>query len=71
MFSDQFYWGRRVRSLGIGSAMPAAALNDGILGRALEDALQPAVAARAQFVGAKVSHDGAVIAAQRLAEEYG
>lgn len=70
MFSDQFYWGRRIRELGIGSTVPFAALSVDGLASALEDALEPGVAARARSVSDKVASDGARIAARRVAEEH-
>jgi vancomycin aglycone glucosyltransferase len=71
MFSDQFYWGRRIRDLGIGAAVPAARLSTDALTSALHEVLEPAVAARALSVAGNVAPDGAAIAARRLVEEYG
>src|SRR4029079_14886671 len=71
MFGDQFYWGRRIRDFGIGSAVPVAGLNANELSSALLKALEPAVAARARSVAVNVTPDGATIAARRLAEEHG
>ena len=48
MFGDQFYWGRRIRDLGIGAAVPAAGLSAQALGAALHEVLAPEVAARAR-----------------------
>jgi vancomycin aglycone glucosyltransferase len=66
MFSDQFYWGRRIRELGIGSAVPVAGLSADTLASALHEALAPAVSTRARAVAGSVTADGAAIAAQRL-----
>jgi vancomycin aglycone glucosyltransferase len=71
MFSDQFYWGRRIRDLGLGSAVPVADLSADALGSALHEALRPAVTARARSVAVKVTSDGAAIAARRLGEVCG
>ena len=69
MFSDQFYWGRRIRDLGIGTAVPVVGLSADALASALHEVLEPAVAARAPSVAGKVTTDGAAIAARRLVEE--
>jgi vancomycin aglycone glucosyltransferase len=71
MFSDQFYWGRRIRDLGIGSAVPVVRLSADALASALHEVLEPAVAARARSVAGNVTPDGAAIAARRLVEELG
>ncbi|MES2055256.1 MAG: glycosyltransferase [Pseudomonadota bacterium] len=66
MFSDQFYWGRRVRALGIGTAI--AGLSRDTLASALRETLEPGVATRARAVATTVRSNGAAIAARRLAE---
>lgn len=71
MFSDQFYWARRIGDLGIGSTVPFAALSADALASALHAALEPAVAARARSVAGSITTDGAKVAARRLVEEYG
>jgi vancomycin aglycone glucosyltransferase len=71
MFSDQFYWGRRVRDLGIGSAVPFVGLSADTLASALEEALVHAVGARARSVAGDVTTNGAAIAARQLIEEHG
>jgi vancomycin aglycone glucosyltransferase len=68
MFGDQFYWARRIRELGIGSAVPAATLSADALAAALREVLQPAVAARARSVSERITRHGAAIAARRLVE---
>ena len=68
MFGDQFYWGRRVHALGLGSTAPFAGLSAERLASALEETLKPAVARRAQNFSGKVSANGAAIAAQRIAD---
>jgi vancomycin aglycone glucosyltransferase len=63
---DQHYWARRVDQLGIGSAhMPGAPTSESLTS-ALEQALQPEVAVRAQSIASAVRSDGAQMAAQRL-----
>jgi vancomycin aglycone glucosyltransferase len=64
MFNDQFYWGRRVRDLGVGTTV--AGLDAEPLASALCEVLEPAVAARASAMAGTVSADGAAIAARRL-----
>lgn len=71
IFGDQFYFGRRVRELGIGSSLPFAGLSTDALAAALEEALKPDVAARARAFAARITPDGAAIAARRLTEEFG
>ena len=61
MFSDQFYWGRRIRDLGIGTAVPFAGLSADALASALHEVLEPAVAARARFRRRERHPDGAAI----------
>jgi vancomycin aglycone glucosyltransferase len=68
MFSDQFYWAERMRALGTGASVArGAGTND--LVAALEEALRPAVAARARSLAAHIVTDGAAAAARRLVEE--
>ena len=71
MFGDQFYWGRRVRDLGIGSAVPFVGLSVDTLASALHEALGPAVGARARSVAANVITNGAATAARQLNAERG
>lgn len=63
---DQFYWAGRVRDLGIGVSYPTVAPAVELLTSALQQALQPAIAARAQTTSAAVRADGTRIAARRL-----
>lgn len=63
---DQHYFAQRVRELGIGGAhAPVTPTVDSLVG-ALEEAVAPEVAARAETVAAAVLTDGAMTAAQRL-----
>ncbi|HVZ38703.1 MAG TPA: glycosyltransferase [Candidatus Kapabacteria bacterium] len=71
MFGDQFYWGRRIRELGIGQAVPFAGLGADALATALQEALEPAVAARASSVAGSIAANGAAVAARRLVEKHG
>lgn len=63
---DQHYWAGRIHFLGIGNAhAPGTPTTDSLVS-ALEHALQPNVAARAQSIATAVRRDGAQTAAQRL-----
>ncbi|MEE4361377.1 MAG: glycosyltransferase [Pseudomonadales bacterium] len=69
---DQYYWAHRMTQLGVGrGAGRAEALHPDRLADALEAALQPAVAARARDLGARIDPDGAHRAAERLIAEFG
>jgi vancomycin aglycone glucosyltransferase len=63
---DQHYWAQRIRDLGIGTAHARGTLTSDSLTRALDDALQPDVVARARSIATAVRRDGAHAAAQRL-----
>ena len=63
---DQHYWAQRIAHLGIGSAHPPVVPTTDSLATALSQALQPDIAARAQFIADAVRTDGAKAAAQRL-----
>jgi UDP:flavonoid glycosyltransferase YjiC (YdhE family) len=69
MFSDQPYWGRRVRELRLGSSVPTGELTVERLASTLNDALQPAVAERADSIAPQLLVDGAAVAARRLVDE--
>ncbi|HEX8156038.1 MAG TPA: nucleotide disphospho-sugar-binding domain-containing protein, partial [Solirubrobacteraceae bacterium] len=69
MFSDQFYWAKRTRALGIGAPRPPGTLTTDALAAALHDALRPAIAEHARSVAAAIVIDGAVTAARRLLAE--
>lgn len=71
MFSDQFYWARRVVDLGLGDSTPYAALTEESLAASLRRALAPEVEVRARRLAGESRRDGAVIAARRLEREYG
>lgn len=63
---DQHYWAQRVQQLGIGAAhAPGVPSLDSLTG-ALDQALQPEIAARAREVAPQVRRDGAESAARRL-----
>jgi len=64
---DQHYWGRRVHTLGIGTAHAAGAPTEESLAQALARSLRPEVAARARVVAGTVRRDGTRVAAERLA----
>jgi vancomycin aglycone glucosyltransferase len=63
---DQHYWAARIRELAIGTAHQPGAPTTDSLTAALEGALQPDIAARAQSIAAAVRCDGAEVAARRL-----
>jgi vancomycin aglycone glucosyltransferase len=71
MFSDQFYWGRRIATLGVGITTPYATMTDESLTGALGEVLDHTMAIRARTLANEVRWDGAEIAARRLAAEYG
>ena len=63
---DQPYWADRVQQLGVGTACATPTPTIESLTAALEQALQPSVAACARSVAAEVRGDGAAIAARKL-----
>lgn len=63
---DQHYWAGRIHHHGIGSAHAPGIPTAASLTSALEHALQPDVAERAQSIATAVRRDGALVAAQRL-----
>jgi vancomycin aglycone glucosyltransferase len=63
---DQPYWAQRVQQLGVGTAHATATPSAESLTAALEQTLQPNVAARARAVAAETRGDGARIAARAL-----
>jgi vancomycin aglycone glucosyltransferase len=69
MFGDQPFWARRVRELGIGTSVPMAGLTADGLASALHDAIDPAIAERANSVARQIVIDGAAVAARRLVDE--
>lgn len=71
MFGDQFYFGGRVRELGLGSNIAFAGLDPGKLAAAVGDALSPLTSARARAFAANITPNGAAYAARRLADEFG
>lgn len=69
MFSDQFYWGQRLRDLGIGMSLPMAGISRHTLADVLRQALDADVAVCAHALGKQIASDGAAVAAQRLVDE--
>jgi vancomycin aglycone glucosyltransferase len=69
---DQFYWAHRVQELGVGVS---GSLRDDItvsnVAQALREALQPEVVTRAQELAGRMELNGARLAAERLAHEFG
>ena len=70
MFGDQFYWASRVVHLGIGTTTSHLAMTEESLAGALQQTLNPAVAARARDFAAQVGADGATVAARELEAEF-
>ncbi|MGH3435268.1 MAG: hypothetical protein ACRDRN_02250 [Sciscionella sp.] len=70
MFSDQFYWASRIGNLGIGTSVTIRTLTTETLTAALQEALQPAIAAQARTTAERVPSDGASSAARLLTENY-
>lgn len=68
---DQFYWASRVEKLGIGvSTLSRESLTVDALATALERCLRPELTVRAAALAARLSPDGARIAAQRFVTEF-
>lgn len=63
---DQHYWAQRIHHLGIGIAHAPGTPTSDSLSIALQLALQPNIAVRAQSIATTVQRDGAQCAAQRL-----
>jgi vancomycin aglycone glucosyltransferase len=63
---DQHYWAGQVQRLGIGTAHASAVPTRDSLTSALEQALEPEIAARAKSVARTVRRDGVDIAAQQV-----
>src|SRR4029077_18146441 len=70
MFSDQFYWARRIVDLGVGAMTPHATMTEEFLTGAIREVCDPAVIIRARTLARQVGRDGAQIAARRLEAEY-
>ncbi len=69
-FADQFYWGRRLAQLGVAPRpIPRPLLTAAALARRLEAALAPALAERAERVGAVVAAEDGTGQAVRLLED--
>jgi vancomycin aglycone glucosyltransferase len=66
MFSDQFYWARRLRELGIGASVAFTGLSAEPLTEALSSALERTVTETATDVSGRVARDGARVAAEAL-----
>ncbi|WP_020666535.1 glycosyltransferase [Amycolatopsis nigrescens] len=68
--TDQHYWARRVRDLGLGAAHAPDPPTADSLTAALGEALAPDVAVRAKHIATEVRTDGADIAARRLMAQF-
>jgi vancomycin aglycone glucosyltransferase len=71
MFNDQFYWAMRIEALGLGASFPHASMTEAALAGALRAALSPDARDRAHAFAARMGREGARIAAERLAAEFG
>lgn len=63
---DQFYWGKQVERLGIGTVHPAVTPTVDSLASALRRVLVPEVSARARSIAPQIHTEGTRIAADRL-----
>jgi vancomycin aglycone glucosyltransferase len=68
LFSDQFYWGARVRELGAGAVARGGGQDVSAMASALETALGSTVAEGARRLAGQVRGDGAEVAARWLAQ---
>lgn len=66
MFSDQFYWGNRVKELGLGTTKPYASLTRELMKESLGEVFNPDVQSSARAVSGLIRHDGAEVAAKQL-----
>jgi vancomycin aglycone glucosyltransferase len=71
MFADQFYWGERVRELGLGATLPMPEINTPNLVQSLRDGLRGNVVGRARSLAAEITTNGAAIAARNLLNKFG
>jgi len=71
MFSDQFYWARRIVDLGAGVTTQHVTMTEESLTAALRAILDPATVIRARALAGRLGRNGAEIAARRLETEYG
>ncbi|HVZ33961.1 MAG TPA: glycosyltransferase, partial [Polyangiaceae bacterium] len=69
MFSDQPFWGSRVRALGIGTSVPIAELTPERLAHALGEVSTSEIAEAARSLSGRIAVDGAAAAARRLVRE--
>ena len=69
---DQYYWASQVQKLGVGVSGPVRdELSVDAMIQALRESLRPEIAAQARFLASRVATNGARIAANRLASEFG
>jgi len=67
---DQFYWGHRVQTLGVGCVGPTRdELTTQALVDVLREALDPSTARQAQLIASRMEQRGVQIAAQRLIDQ--
>jgi vancomycin aglycone glucosyltransferase len=70
MFSDQFYWSRRVVELGIGTTTSHAGMTDASARSAFRSVLASGVVHTAGAFAKQLRSDGATVAAKRLEADY-
>jgi vancomycin aglycone glucosyltransferase len=69
---DQFYWAHRVHQLGVGVSGPTRDdLTVDALVHALRESLRPEVTTRALALAGRIELQGALVAAERLTNEFG
>lgn len=69
---DQYYWASQVQKLGVGVSGPVRdELSVDAIIQALRESLRPEIVAHAQFLASRVATNGARIAANQLASEFG
>lgn len=66
MFSDQFYWGNRVKELGLGITIPYDSVTRELMEESLEEVFIPDVQRRARTLSERIRLDGAEVAAKQL-----
>jgi len=70
MFSDQFYWGNRIKELGLGIAKPYTSVTRKFMEETLGEVFIPDVQSRARRLSERVRRDGAEVAAKQLDHYY-
>jgi len=71
MFGDQFYWGNRIKELGIGDTIPYASVTRKLMQELMEKVFTQDVQSSARAISGRVRHDGTEVAAKKLDNYYG